>query len=188
MAEPKIRAFLAIRLDDILIKELGDFVEQIQPKYPQFRFLPPDNWHLTLHFFGSISTHEIDLLLKALPEITANIQPFSILLKGLGSFPGGRKSRILWIGAGEIDRLVQLKEQLDRTLLKIKFSAEMRPFHPHITIARSKIPVICQISNEEKNIQFEQKSRVEKITLFQSDLSSRGPRYTPLHDFYLSFS
>lgn len=189
MADQKIRSFLAIKLDDLLIQDANGFVTKIQSHYPQFRFIPPNNWHLTLHFLGSISAQEVDTLIKVLPEMASKMKPFSISLKGLGGFPGEKKSRILWIGVSDkTNRLMHLKETLDQVLIKMKFPIETRPYHPHITIARARNPAICPISGAEKNIEFAHNSWVEKITLFRSDLSSQGPQYTPLSEFLLNSS
>lgn len=189
MADQKIRSFLAIQPDHSAIEEVGDFLTKIQPQHPQFRFIPPKNWHLTLHFLGSISSQRLDTLKSILLECVSKIKPFSISFKGLGGFPNEKKSSILWIGIhGETDQLMHLEEVLKFVLSDSSFSVENRPYHPHITIARSRKPAICPISDAEKNIKFNRQWQVQKITLFQSELSSGGAHHTPLHDFHLTSS
>ncbi len=189
MADQKIRSFLAIQPDHLAIEEVGDFLTKIQPQHPQFKFIPPKNWHLTLHFLGSISSQQVDTLKSILPECVSKIKPFSILFKGLGGFPNEKKSSTLWIGLhGETDRLMHLEKVLKFALSDLSFSVENRPYHPHITIARSRKPEICHISDAEKNIKFNWQWQVQKITLFQSERSSRAAHYTPLYNFHLASS
>lgn len=184
MVEQKIRSFLAIELDPSSTKEVSDFITQIKARFSQFRFIPSTNWHLTLHFFGSLSSEELNRLGNLLPETTAQVKPFTISLKGLGSFPNDLKSRILWIGVeGEIDKLMYLKEVLDQNLLKMKFPLETKPFHPHITIARSQKLINCNLSNPEKEIKFKAQSRIQRVSLFQSGLTSSGAKYSILKNF-----
>lgn len=187
MAEQKIRSFLAIELDPSLITEVSNFVTQIKSRFSQFRFIPSTNWHLTLHFFGPLSSEELNRLSNLLPEVAFKVKPFTILLKGLGSFPNDLKSRILWIGVeGEIDKLMYLKEVLDQSLLKMKFPLETKPFHPHITIARSQQLINCNLSDSEKEMKFKTQPKIQKISLFQSELTPSGAKYSLLQDFPFS--
>lgn len=186
MADQKIRSFLAIQLDDPLTKEINNFVTKIQPRFSQFRFVPPTNWHLTLHFFGSISAGELNLLRRTLPQTISKIESFSVSIKGLGGFPNDRKSRILWIGVEKgSERLVFLKKILDQNLSQIKFPLETKSYHPHITIARSQKLVNCSILDSEKWMMFNTQSKIEKISLFQSNLTPSGPKHTILENFHL---
>lgn len=189
MLDPKIRSFLAIELDPLLIHELNDFVLAIQPQYSQFKFVSSECWHLTLHFFGSLSHQSMDHLIGMLPGAVSKIQPFSVSLKGLGGFPSQEKSRILWIGV-DVGRkyLVDLKETLDEMLLKLNFSVETRTYDPHLTIARSRNLAAFHMPDAQRNVVFERRSKVDHLTLFRSDLLPQGAKYTPLQHFYFTAS
>ncbi len=184
MVEQKIRSFLAVRLDDELIREIGCFVEQIKARNNHFRFIPSRNWHITLHFFGDLLESQIDPLVKQLLVFASQIKPFSISLKHLGGFPSLKQTRILWTGTGEgAENLISLKHDLDQELTRQNFPIEIRPFHPHITIACAKELKNCVFSDLEKNIEFKTLSQVNKITLFRSQLSSGGAEYEPIQNF-----
>lgn len=189
MADSKIRSFLAIRPDDSSIQEISNFVTKIQPHYPRFRFIPPKNWHLTLHFLGPISSEQIDALNTILPEWVSKINPFPISFKGLGGFSQKEKSRILGTAVNcGLNPLISLKEILGQVLLKMQFSADDRPYHAHLTLARSRNPVPLHIPEAERNVQFSEESRVKNIILYQSKLSSEGSEYTALNHFHLKTS
>ncbi len=184
MVDQKIRSFLAIELNNALVKEASFFVQQIKDKNSSFRFIPHQNWHLTLHFFGSLSPEKVDRLNEHLPSIFAQTKPFHILFSGFGGFPTNERSRILWLGVkDETNQLLILKEQLDRALLKMNFPIETRSYHPHITIARAQKLEFCNFAGFEKN-EFKAKAIVEKVSLFKSTLTSSGPEYVIIQSFH----
>ena len=139
MASQTVRSFLAIELSRELKTEAQSFLDPIQKKLSGFRFVPPQNWHLTLHFFGQIELSKIEQFASHLPEFLFGIKPFSISLSGFGAFPSTHSPRILWVGInGDIERLLELKGRLDRALEKSHFKVETRPFHAHVTFSPSK--------------------------------------------------
>ncbi len=186
MADQIVRAFLAIELSERLKSEAQSFLESIQNELTGFRLIPPQNWHLTLHFFGSVELHQLEKVTPQLFDTLSNVKPFSISLAGFGAFPNARKPRIIWIGTGgEIQSLSELKNKLDHTLQKARFEIESRPYHPHITIARIKTGHPVPQFNRPFNGKIT--DQVCQITLFKSDLASKVPIHTPLQIFPLAF-
>ena len=182
-----IRCFLAVELSESLKQEAQIFVEGIKTEYPVFRFIPSQNWHLTLHFFGDLSSAQAEEIQLRLPDFLGKTQPFSISLEHMGVFPDERKPRILWLGvSGDTSKLLALKKQVDQALKKLRFEIEKRPFHPHLTIARSK----NQFSKTALNLTREFKTKtidsIRHLTLFQRSLSPQGAVYTVLKTFPLS--
>jgi len=56
-----------------------------------------------------------------------------------GAFPGTRNPRVLWVGFLEPLELVrQLQQNMENALSRAGFPRENRPFHPHITVGRSR--------------------------------------------------
>src|SRR3989338_10642838 len=49
-----MRLFLAIELSDKIKKEINRQLEEIKKAYPQFQWVPADNYHITVYFFGEI--------------------------------------------------------------------------------------------------------------------------------------
>ncbi len=50
-----MRLFLAIELSDKIKKEIDNQLLEIKKAYPQFQWVPSDNYHITVYFFGEIS-------------------------------------------------------------------------------------------------------------------------------------
>ena len=188
MADEAIRSFLAIELSESLKREALSFVETIQNQYPAFRFLPPQNWHLTLHFLGHITPEEVKILQLALPKTVAEIKPFSVSLEGLGAFPK-EHPHILWLGvAGDTSALLALKKRCDQALEKLDFQIETRPYQPHITIARLKGQAPRSFLKPEKTFKSKNFDIIYNLTFFQSILSPKGLLYTPLSVFPFQIS
>ncbi|OGW85485.1 MAG: 2'-5' RNA ligase [Omnitrophica bacterium RIFCSPHIGHO2_02_FULL_46_11] len=188
MAREGIRSFLAIELSKTLKQEALSFVETIQDQYSNFRFLPIENWHLTLHFLGQINPDQLKSLQLELPKAVAQIKPFSISLEDLGAFPK-KFPRVLWLGvAGDRDGLLALKKCLDQILKKLHFEIETRPYHPHITIARSKGESKQTFLAPKQEFESKNFDKIHSVTLFQSILSPQGSSHSPLGVFLLGSS
>src|SRR3989338_3648716 len=113
MAQGKIRTFLAIELPDAIKQEAVKLVDDVRSRYPAFRYLPRENWHLTLHFLGDISFQQLESLKDGLRQVSEKNTPFEIRVKGIGGFPIGGKHDLLWLGViGELEKLEQLHSDL----------------------------------------------------------------------------
>lgn len=189
MAQDTLRSFLAIEVSEALKSETHHFVETIRSKYTDFRFIPSQNWHLTLHFLGQVETEKIEILAACTSKALENVRPFSISLERFGTFPNWHQPRILWIGiGGDLPQLSALKEQLDQVLRKMHFHIETRSYHPHITIARFKGGTPRLRSEPEEQFKSRLVDSVHYITLFRSDLSPQGAQHIPLRTFLLGGS
>lgn len=189
MAQSQVRSFLAIELSEALKNEVYRFIESIQTKYPAFRFVPPQNWHLTLHFLGQVETKRIEELSVKASRALEKVTPFSIFLKGLGAFPNWNRPHTLWVGVGgDTQQLSALKKRLDQVLQEAHFQIEVRTYHPHITIARLKGGASFLQSTPTCEFQSRTVDQIRCVTLFKSDLSPQGACHTPLKIFQFQSS
>ena len=151
-----IRAFVAVelsasvrdalaRLQDGLKSEL---IRAVRASIPNARvqWVNPGSLHVTLKFLGDVEEASLETIRGALSRVGASSSAFRVLAGGLGVFPDLRAPRILWVGMhdeqerGERSesRLVRLAREVDRALTDAGFSPELRPFSPHLTLARIK--------------------------------------------------
>ena len=99
-------------------------------------------------------------------------------------FPGPGRPRVCWLGlAGEMDRLVLLKNKIEQVAAPFGFAVEKRTFKPHLTLGRIKF--IKERNNFYSLIQrFEEKEiqivKVTEIIFYRSILNSSGPVYKSL--------
>jgi RNA 2',3'-cyclic 3'-phosphodiesterase len=97
----------------------------------------PDNLHLTIRFLGWLEPGRLDALAAALREV--KVDPFSISLDGIGAFGRGGLVRAVWLGlAAGGEELSHLAGEVEARCAAVGFEPEGRPYHPHLTLARSR--------------------------------------------------
>ena len=183
-----LRAFLAAELpaplqDNIqtatssLRKTLGDEL---------VRWVPIHNVHLTLKFLGDVSPSSLDLIKQMLTTEASQVQSFEVQIEGLGSYPGPRRPRVLWVGLIAPAALAALQHSIEAASSRLGFESEDREYSPHLTIGRVRQNISA--SEQQKirtaledarvgNLGFAQ---VDAVHLFKSDLQPTGSIYTKL--------
>jgi RNA 2',3'-cyclic 3'-phosphodiesterase len=92
--------------------------------------------HLTLRFIGDADDDLLHSITTSLSGIMA--APFSLAMKGVGCFPPKRDPKVLWVGVEKNEALFNLQNAVEKALCQSGLEPEIRPFSPHITIARLK--------------------------------------------------
>ena len=179
-----IRSFLAIELPAAIKQRLAETNARLKEIPSAFKWVRPDQTHLTLKFFGSISQDLLAQIGEILPPFLAGEKPFSITLRGFGGFPNFTRPRVIWIGlGGEKDRLIELQKNMDDLLASLGIPREERPFQPHLTLGRNKTKEL-NLSFKELLAQWERDEsdpfEIREVILFRSDLRPAGPIYTKL--------
>src|SRR5262249_42652730 len=100
-------------------------------------------------------------------------------------FPKGRAARVLWAGVMPPEKLIALAEQIERAVQRTGIAQEDRAFSPHVTLARMKTPKNIRGYLEAHASLASAPFVVEDFVLFQSELSSKGAKYTALTRFPL---
>src|SRR4029077_7138954 len=93
--------------------------------------------HLTLGFFGDVAEAAEQVLRDKLSEI--QFQAFFLPITGVGTFPPKGAPKIIWIGVGKgHPHLFQIHKRVQEAALAAGIEPELRPWHPHITLARCR--------------------------------------------------
>jgi 2'-5' RNA ligase len=99
------------------------------------QWTPPAQLHLTLRFIGPVTDPEGERIASALAQVA--VRRFLLDLEGVRGFPPRGASTILWAGVGRGHPLLhQLRQQVDDRLLNTGTPIALRPFEPHLTLAR----------------------------------------------------
>jgi len=184
-----IRSFLAIELPKPILRKIEEVQGDLKLTHADVRWVNPEKIHLTLKFFGNIEESRIDAIFKAIEEPIQNNPPFFLNVRGVGAFPQMRNPRVIWMGlVNGKEVLVSLQKQIEIQLEKIGFQPEDRPFHPHLTLGRTR-----SSRGKEELVGKMEKHRdeefgdfqIERVVLFKSDLRPTGPVYTPLREIKL---
>jgi len=179
-----IRAFIAVDLTDSVRERVSALQERLRSSRADVSWVAPANLHLTLKFLGNIEEDPIGSLKEALGSAAKELKPFSIRLEGIGAFPKTTSPRVLWVGveAGK-EELIGLGHAIHKACCSIGFPEEERPFSPHLTIGRVRShQETASLIQKLQTAEFSSSEPipVKEVVLFRSDLSPKGPTYSPL--------
>ena len=130
------RLFVALDIPDAAKRQLEALTGGLA--LPDIRWLPPEQWHLTLRFIGEVEGGVLYDVGEALGEVPG--RPFDLRLKGIGHFPPRGEPRVLWAGVEKNAELNALKRRIDRALKDAGLPADPRRFAPHVSLARFRQP------------------------------------------------
>ena len=186
--EEKARVFLAIDPPEAVLKKIAAIQEALRKNiHGSISWVRPQGIHLTLKFFGDIGRKDIGEISRLVSGHAAASRELKLDVQGLGVFPNSRRPRVLWIGVGgDVVRLIDLQQAIDRGLEACGFKREERPFRAHLTLARIKSPQgLAGIDKTlaEKGPESAGSFEAKGLTLFKSDLTPKGAIYTVLADF-----
>jgi 2'-5' RNA ligase len=97
-----VRLFVAILPPPEALAELGAALGPVRDgpdgaPVPGVRWVPPEQWHVTLAFLGEIGTDVVEALTLRLARVAAHHPPPTLALAGGGRF----SDRVLWTGVTE---------------------------------------------------------------------------------------
>ena len=106
---------------------------------------------------------------------------FFLPVSGVGSFASRAAPKIIWIGVGKAHpHLFQIHKRVQEAALAAGIEPELRPWHPHITLARCR-DVSAQALRKfiQSNAEFDAGMiRVDAFYLYSSKLTPAGPIHT----------
>lgn len=97
------------------------------------RWVAPEDYHITLRFFGDVDGPTADALTARLAALRA--RPVPMQLSGLGVF-GGRRPRALWAGVVAGPELAALQRACEQAGRAAGLEPQSRKYTPHVTLAR----------------------------------------------------
>jgi 2'-5' RNA ligase len=187
-----MRLFFAVEFSRALRQSIGRAVDAIPVKNPPWRWIDPENLHLTLKFLGETDEGEVPALCECAEAVAVASPSFRIALGALGGFPNLKSPRVLFYRVDEgAEALTELAERLDAALVaRMGTEPERRGFKAHATIARIKTRLPQGIVRKLESVPplEDTTETVGKMALMQSRLSSKGARYQCLKAFALSKS
>lgn len=182
-----IRSFLAIDLADDLKPKIADVQREFKKTDANIKYVPSQNMHFTLKFFGNIDEDMVEDISKAVEKVIGNYSSFELSIEGCGSFPNQNTIKVLWIGISKDSRITDLQKDLDKEFKKLGFKKE-RNYISHLTIGRPRNSKnrnqIKDTINSMKNVKIGT-MRVNKISLKKSTLTPQGPIYEDIKVFNL---
>jgi 2'-5' RNA ligase len=125
----RLRLFLALWPDQAVADSLAEHARCWSLPSDCLRYAPRD-WHVTLHFLGSVASERLPELADALD---VSVDPFELVLDAPQLWPRG----LAILGATRVpEALHDLHRRLADALAAQDLPVERRTYRPHVTLAR----------------------------------------------------
>jgi 2'-5' RNA ligase len=184
-----MRAFIAIRLSAEVENFLFRIQERLKASGADVKWVEPHNIHLTLKFLGERDNKQIEAAKAVLNETAASFKEYDLQPSSVGAFPKIEHPSVIWVGADKgCPETIRLANTIEDGIARLGIPKEKRPFACHITLGRLRTPKNIQGLVEELKLlgiglpEPAPLLKVNKITLFKSTLTSKGPLYEILND------
>jgi 2'-5' RNA ligase len=175
-----MRLFVAVPLPSPAFEEAGAMLRSLSTLDWPVRWVRDDGLHITLKFFGEVTSDRLDAIEEMLQFATAGMPPMELVLSGGGAFPSSERPRVLRLEVSAGPDLELLQDRIERGSEPIGFPPEGRPFRPHITLGRvregHRLPVgaMRQLEALPGGSRF----LADRVVLYESRQTPRGPEYT----------
>jgi RNA 2',3'-cyclic 3'-phosphodiesterase len=148
---------------------------ELDPHLTGLRWIPAEQLHLTLSFLGDVDPVAEERLRQALRAV--RVPPFLLPLRGVGAFNSRGRVSVVWVGVGKgHPHLFALHRHIQDAVLQAGLEADLKPFHPHITVGRAKdLPAeaLRQFLRSHADVEFGI-FNVTGFELYSSVLASEG--------------
>lgn len=178
-----LRLFVACEVPDAQKLSIEKSIQSLRMALPKARWTVREQWHVTLKFLGEVGEERF-------PEVTeivssaANGGPATVSrLTDIGSFPNARRARVIWVGLEDVSGVMaSLAVSMEEAFGKAGFRQEGRPLHPHLTLARFRVPQPIEEEIASSGpYEFDRTGfEIGEVVLFRSRLSPKGATYEPL--------
>jgi len=179
-----MRAFIAVELPDAVRAALARVQQALAESRADVKWVEPENLHLTMRFLGELSDAQGETVTQLVERVAASNPPVTMSLRELGAFPSAGSPRVVWVGVGQgQDALRNVAKQLEGGLQHLGLPGEEREFAAHVTLGRVRSPKNrAQLVEHLTAVSWTPPPpwSVERLTLFQSTLTSAGPLYAVL--------
>ncbi|MFB4163084.1 RNA 2',3'-cyclic phosphodiesterase [Alteribacillus sp. JSM 102045] len=176
--------FIAIPLPPEVKDHINDWKKKTMDKLSFKKWVHPQDFHITLFFLGASNNDELKKLSEKMKRISLSKQSFFMQLTQSGWFGKPAQPRIFWMGAEGSSALYHLQTSISNRCEEIGFSADKRPYKPHITVARKWVGK----ESFQKSIPLSPIDTVfwtvEKFVIYRTHLD-REPKYETVETFPL---
>lgn len=183
-----MRLFLAVPLPQAVRAALCAAAERLALAFPSLGAVRSEALHVTLRFLGETSPSDAQELRTRMQRAKLSTRAFRATMGGYGQFPPGGQPRVLYVGfRSGAEALVDLWKETCAVSQGIGEEPPESSFVPHVTLARNRrgavsrtLPPFAEFAAYLDGLSLE--VPVAGAVLYESQLGSGGPRYTPLEE------
>jgi 2'-5' RNA ligase len=178
------RLFVAAPLSAEATASVTEVVERVRAHEPAgrgVRWVRLDGLHLTLRFLGPTPEARVPDLTSAVTLAAKGVEPFSVVIRGAGSFPPAGPPRTIWLDIRQgHEELQALAARLDDRLAEAGWERERRPFRAHLTLARADgvragPATVAALTEAAADLAIE--SPIDRLVLYESITGSGRAQY-----------
>ena len=138
--------------------------------------------HLTLKFIGDVERETIPQVIRSVELSAAKFDTIKLTTTIAGGFPNVRRPRVLWLGVEGNNILIQLQQDIDKSLGDLGFLRDSKKFHPHLTVGRVKsLDRDSDLPRMFEDVEFPEVSwEAEAVNVMSSVLKPSGAEYSVL--------
>lgn len=179
-----LRTFIAIKPDAKAVARLYHDLDRLKGSLndDNLRWIPVQNWHITLAFLGNKTLIDIDLLTTSLAQVSENHSPFTLTFSRFDWFPSLFKAKVLAYIAQPSDDLSALMKSINNAARPSGKQQEANGICGHLSVARPKQKPVTPITSL---LTCNTESWVDEFSIFESKLSQNGARYREIERFKL---
>jgi 2'-5' RNA ligase len=179
-----MRLFVGIPLAPEVVSELSAVVAKLRSKGDGLRWTTSESWHITVQFLGNTNQEHHQCLVARLAEVRSRSVPVH-----LGELSFFERAGIFIADVAPSPELVSLAGRVTTAVSQCGVVPETRPFHPHVTLARTKDRGRRQsLRALQKKIHRQPGFScfvASEFLLYESHLSTEGSTYEVCHRFPL---
>ena len=184
-----MRLFAALVPPEPVLADVRRLVDGVRDGWPELRWARPDQWHLTLTFFGAVDEPVVPDLSARLARAASRAQPLALSFGSGGAFGSRRRARVVWLRVdGDREPLRRLSRATDAAARRVGLDVEDRPYRPHLTLARARQPTDVRPLLEALESHAGPPWTATRLALVRSRLAAhedRGSVYETLDDWPL---
>jgi len=124
------RLFIALPVPE----DIADQLSALQSGVPDARWVPAENFHVTLCFCAEVQGAVMRDLEEELSDVAG--PPFPVAIAGVEQFSSGKQPKALVALVEKSDRLDWLQQKVSTVARNCGIQVERRKFRPHVTLAR----------------------------------------------------
>lgn len=164
---------------------MAERVRAIAERAAKVRWVPAENIHITLKFFGDTTAEEKTAIVTTMERVVAKVEPLDLAIADVKVVRRGRRPQMVWATVADTDgQLRRLHGRTERLLEQGGFARERRSFSPHITLARVRDGIASWEQHMLEEWALAQRHmpavpfRVADVLLMKSELKPQGAEYT----------
>ncbi len=175
----KRRLFIAATLDDDARGACAAAAGRLRATGWNARWIPPENYHLTIAFLGAVDADRLDDIVRAVRDVTGDLAPFTVRLDAVGAFPNERTPRVAWVGpARPVAAFGTLCGVVRSSLASRGLTFDARA-DAHVTLARADGTTVLPRIAPPRHVAVV----VDAAVLYESFTEPGGARYVVLDRF-----